>query len=299
MPTNVRRRLFGLLAGSGAATMLLVGCGKSEEKPAAGPERPVAQVETPGKKAETPSAKTVPAQPVSRQQPSLKGFKESVILEPPDTQLRPPDVTAAGKNVAHIFEAVAGKNFSGGLFDQVAFVDAAGKRIDYTATLKTDLGDVQIEFFPDAAPNHVRSFIALAKAGYFDGLPFHASQRLETPEKQWAYLETGCPKGTGEAGYGSVGYWLRPEASDTLTHEAGTVGAWHDEDPDTAAGRFYVTLHKAPAMDGMFTIFGKIKSGLDVAHTINRRPVFEEYPFDRPKEPVVIRQVVIHTTVTP
>ncbi len=141
------------------------------------------------------------------------------------------------------------------------------------------------------------SFIALARAGYYDGLPFHASQRAETGGNPLAYLESGCPKGTGERGYGSVGYWLGPEIDRERVHGVGTVGAWHfSEETDTDAGRFYITLHPAPWMDGDYTIFGKVTRGLDVADTINKRPVFDEVPFDRPKEPVVIREVTIQSS---
>jgi len=57
-----------------------------------------------------------------------------------------------------------------------------------------------------------------------------------------------------------------------------------------------MTLNKAPWMDGQYTIFGKIIQGLDVAHTINRRPAHDDDFKDRPKEPVVIRSVTIETS---
>ena len=65
---------------------------------------------------------------------------------------------------------------------------------------------------------------------------------------------------------------------------------------DSAACKFYISLTKAPGLDGGYTIFGKITKGLDIAHTINRRPVAHEGELsDRPKDPVVIREVTIHT----
>jgi peptidyl-prolyl cis-trans isomerase B (cyclophilin B) len=283
-----RVRLFGAVAlGAAVLAVAFVGCSGESNVPA--PEKPAAKVDgaAPGK--------TVAAQTVSRQR-LQKPFKQAVLLDPPDGQLRPPDRTAGGKNVAQIFEAVAGKANEGGLWDQVDFFDAQGRRLKHTAILKTDLGDIHIELLPEAAPHHVTSFIALARAGYYDGLPFHASQRAETGGNPLAYLESGCPKGTGERGYGSVGYWLEPEIDRELVHGVGTVGAWHfSDESDTDAGRFYITLHPAPWMDGDYTIFGKVTRGLDVADTINKRPVFDEVPFDRPKEPVVIRQVTIQS----
>jgi cyclophilin family peptidyl-prolyl cis-trans isomerase len=63
---------------------------------------------------------------------------------------------------------------------------------------------------------------------------------------------------------------------------------------DSAACKFYICLAKAPGMDGGYTIFGKIISGLDIARTINNRPNVEDGDLsDRPREPVVIRDVAI------
>jgi cyclophilin family peptidyl-prolyl cis-trans isomerase len=281
---------FVALACAGAlALVALSGCTGESKTPE--PAKPVVQIKP---DAVAPQGKTVVAQPVSRQR--QKSFKDAVLLDPPDGQQRPPDLTFSGKNVARIFEAVAGPGNAGGLWDRVELSDAEGRRLKYTAIVKTDLGEIHIGLLPDAAPNHVTSFIALARAGYYDGLPFHISQRSKPAEKPLGYLEAGCPKGTGEAGYGSVGYWLEPEIDRELIHEAGTVGAWHlGTESDADAARFYITLHPAPWMDGAYTIFGRVIRGLDVADAINRRPVLDEEPFDRPKEPVLIRRVVIES----
>src|SRR5262249_23268427 len=108
----------------------------------------------------------------------------------------------------------------------------------------------------------------------------------------WEYLEGGCPVGTGQFGYGSIGYWLKPEIDTQLAHEEGTLGACHD-DLETAACKFYITLGKAPQLDGNYTIFGKIVRGLDVAHVISQRPVFDDDLHSTPREPVIIKSVTI------
>lgn len=225
-------------------------------------------------------------------------FAEAVIREPsPEGEARPPDATVTGKNVPALLHKIAGTKDADGLWDRIHFFTPEGKKIRYTAHLKTDQGIIQIELLGDQAPNHVRNFIALSQAGYYDGLPFHRSVRKEIAKKPWSYIEAGCPKGTGEVGYGSIGYWLKPELSDTLEHEEGTVGAWHSEDIETAACKFYVTLARSPWMDGAFTIFGKIVGGLDVARTINSQPVHDDELGDRPVNPVVIRAVTILSRV--
>ena len=165
--------------------------------------------------------------------------------------------------------------------------------IRYTARLKTDLGNIEIELFALAAPNHVRNFIALAQTGYYNGLSFYRSINEKVEGEPMAYLEGGCPLGSGEFGFGSIGYWLKPEFSaNSLTHEPGTVGAVHGEAVESAACKFYISLSKTPGMDGNYTIFGKITQGLDIAHAINKRTVVDDGDLsDRPKEPVIIREV--------
>ena len=237
--------------------------------------------------------------------PGLKPFREAVVHEVPEGEHRPPDATVNGKSVGKLYEQIAGRDGAPGLFDQVRFLDARGRKIKYHAVLKTDLGDIRIELLGEAAPNHVRSFVALARAGYYDGLPFHKSVKDKLGDKDDAYIEAGCPLGTGELGHGSIGYWLKPELSVDVTHEEGAVGAWHGlarkadqpgtfEDLDNAACKFYVGLTKSPWRDLSFTIFGKTVQGLDVAHKINQRPNHAgQSVTDLPCEPVRIRAVII------
>jgi peptidyl-prolyl cis-trans isomerase B (cyclophilin B) len=280
-----------------AAVPLLVvaGCGKSEPtgKETATPpgQRPAVQIADPSPPKVTPA---IPVSTSGTDQARLQqSFKKAVLFDVPDGEQRPPDLTCAGKNVAKIYESVANK-----LWDDINLLSPDGKILDFQAHIKTDLGTVVIQLYPDKAPNHVRNFIALARAGYYDGLPFHRAYRYQPKEgdksKPLAFLETGCPKGTGEIGYGSIGYWLAPEIDAQLKHEEGAVGAWHSEALETAACKFYITLTPMPLWDGGFTIFGKVTQGLDVARTINSRPVHMDDFGDRPVDPVLIREIKIH-----
>jgi peptidyl-prolyl cis-trans isomerase B (cyclophilin B) len=221
-----------------------------------------------------------------------RSFAEATRAEPPNDWQRPPDLTMTGKSVGKLYSEVL-KNW-----DSYQLADAKGRILPCTATLETDLGSIEISLRPDLAPNHVRSFIALARAGYYDGLVFertvHARSQ-ENPDSEVELIEGGCPLGTGELGVGSIGYWLKAEFSKE-PHEAGTVGACHGADPDTGACRFYICLNKAPFLDGNFTIFGKVTKGLDIAQKVFSLPVRNdpEYPEgDRPQKPVVIRKVTI------
>ncbi len=280
--------VLGSLAALGCSYLVL-GCGKNADDPttkgAAGAPA-------------TPSIALRPDSSASTINPSFLAapFREAVLFEPPEGEQRPPDKTCAGKNVAALFEQVAGQEGVPGLWDKIALRGADGKPLRYSAEVATDLGTIEIELYTEAAPNHVRNFIALAQAGYYAGLPFHRTLNGKVEGQTVAYLEGGCPLGTGEFGYGSIGYWLKPEISAAVTHEEGTVGAPHGETAESAACKFYISLTKAPGMDGASTIFGKVTKGLDIAHTINKRPVVEDGALsDRPKEPVLIRAVTIHS----
>lgn len=280
--------------------LALPGCSPKSDTPETSSKGDAAppKAELKGDQAEAPAPK--PADAVPR--PAEFSFHKSVKLIGPDGENRPPDLTAGGKNVGKMFEAIAGVEGQKGLWDEIQFFTPEGKKIRYSAHLKTDLGTIQIELFSDEAPNHVRNFIALARAGYYEGLCFHRSERKDflKDEKDskptpFYYLEAGCPKGTGEFGYGSIGYWLLSEIKSTRQHEEGTIGAWHAEEMESAACRFYITLSPVPWFDRTYTIFGKIQHGLDIAHTINSRPVHDDG--FRPREPVVLREVTIHSKI--
>lgn len=278
-------------AGSVAAGMLMLvaGCAKdSDQGSQKDSAKPVVKVEP--KKDNL--GKTIPAQTVGLGKAAkLPSFQESVILtdNPPENELRPPNQTHTGKNAVKIFEAIAND-----LWAKTTFTNDAGKRIKYQAVIATEIGDIHLDLNGDAAPNHVRSFVCLAKAGYYDGMAFYYSFNRVVEDSTIAFIESGCPRGTGEVGSGSIGYWLRPEISDKLTHEAGVIGASLGRDPDSAACRFYITAVANPIMDGSYTIFGKVTRGLDVVRTINKRELQED---DRLKQPVLIKSVTIHTVV--
>lgn len=268
--------------------LAIAGCKKAED--AAKTEAPAPAVQPAPKKDN--NGKPVRAQTVARTSaPLLLPFKDAVLLgnDVPAGELPPPDVTCNGKNTVKLFEAIAND-----LWDKANFTDKDGKRIRYQGVIATELGDIRVDLLGDAAPNHVRSFVCLARAGYYDGMSFYYSMCRQVDDYPTGYIETGCPRGTREIGSGSIGYWLRPEPSRKLLHEAGVLGACLGADANSAACRFYLTAVAMPQMDlrGSFTIFGKVTQGLDIVRTINRREVQET---DLLRQPVLIRSVTIQT----
>jgi cyclophilin family peptidyl-prolyl cis-trans isomerase len=222
-------------------------------------------------------------------------FGDATRQEPPPDWQRPPDLTLTGKSVGKLYTQTVA------VWETIRFTSASGKPLAYRARLDTELGEIVIDLRPDLAPNHVRNFVALALVHYYDGLEFertvHARSQ-EEPATEVEILEGGCPLGTGELGVGSIGYWLKAEFSKE-PFDIGTVAACHGEDPDSGACRFFMTLSKAPFLDGHFTVFGKVTSGLDVARRIFTLPVRNDpaYPEgDRPEKAVVIRSMTIETS---
>lgn len=218
-----------------------------------------------------------------------QSFAQATRVEPP-ADWQPPDTTMTGKSVGKLYTEVML------LWNTIRFISPAGKPLEYRALLDTELGSIEIILKPNQAPNHVRSFIALARVGYYDGLVFErAVHEKAEGQPDLELLEAGCPLGTGDVGFGSIGYWLKPEFNDE-THIEGTIGACHEEEADTAACKFYITLSKAPYLDKNFTVFGQVTQGLDVARKILALPLLNDSANregDRPEKPVLIRKVTI------
>jgi peptidyl-prolyl cis-trans isomerase B (cyclophilin B) len=268
---------------SAAILVALAGCGKDADEPVN--KHPAAVLSR-----KDNAGKTIAAQPVARDKaPKLLPFKDAVIFDPPDEEQQPTDTTYTGKNAVKIFESIATD-----LWDKATFTDNQGRRIKYQAILATELGDIHLDLHGNLAPNHVRSFVCLARAGYYDGMGFYYSINRTTEGNKVAFIEAGCPRGTGEYGSGSIGYWLKPEITPKLTHEEGVLVACQNRDPNSAACRFYISAAAMPHLNGEFTVFGKVTRGLDIVHTINKRGVREN---DRLEAPVVIRSVTIQTVL--
>jgi cyclophilin family peptidyl-prolyl cis-trans isomerase len=296
---NVAR---SLAAAALVAILGLAGCGK-QSAPSEQADKPSEGTPAAVKKdSNTDPQPDGPPPADGRHEPFAKATRGGD--DPPPNSNPPPDVTASGKPVYKIYKEVVR------LWDNIRFVTPDGKPIAYSATVETDLGEMEIALRPDVAPNHVRNFVALARSGYYDELFFdrvvHEEEEVEPGKVQVLdAVEAGCPLGTGEPGNGSIGYWLKPEAGKPdagLKHEPGTLGACHGVEADTAACRFYITLCSAPFLDGNFTVFGKVTRGLDVVRKISLQPVIVDDQdvegSHRPEKPVKIKKVTIHTSVT-
>jgi cyclophilin family peptidyl-prolyl cis-trans isomerase/protein-disulfide isomerase len=131
----------------------------------------------------------------------------------------------------------------------------------YTATLKTDKGDIVIQLFAERTPLTVNNFVFLAREGWFDGNTFHRMI-------PGFAAQTGDPSGTG---YGGPGYFIPDEIlPDLQFNAAGWVGM-ANSGRDTNGSQFFITLGPTPELDGKYTLFGQVVTGLEVVEALNPR----------------------------
>ncbi len=137
------------------------------------------------------------------------------------------------------------------------------KTKQYFATFKMAKGgEFVIQLFPDKAPITVNSFVFLAKQGYYDGVTFHRVLKD-------FMAQGGDPTGTGSGG---PGYEFVYEDSGLKFDKAGVV-AMANTGPQTATNgsQFFITFGPQPSLDGGYTIFGQVTSGMDVVNGITKR----------------------------
>ncbi|MHC5037345.1 MAG: peptidylprolyl isomerase [Planctomycetota bacterium] len=124
--------------------------------------------------------------------------------------------------------------------------------------LKTDRGEIVLELFEDDAPNHVANFISLVLEGFYDGLVFH---RVE----DWI-VQGGCPEGIGNGG---PGYRIKAEIT-LRSHQRIAVGMARAWEMDSAGSQFYILKKTMTPLDGKYTIFGRVVSGMETVDRLQK-----------------------------
>lgn len=155
----------------------------------------------------------------------------------------------------------------------------------YTATLETNHGNIDVEFYPEDAPNTVNNFVSLAKDNYYDGTPFH---RIISG----FMIQGGDPTGTGAGG---PGYKFADEPV-RKDYEPGTL-AMANAGPNTNGSQFFICHSDLKGrLPKNYTIFGKVTSGMDVVDAIANVPVQVSRSGERsaPVEPVVLQKVTVN-----
>jgi len=128
-----------------------------------------------------------------------------------------------------------------------------------TLYLDTVYGRVVIAMRPDLAPNHVKQIKELTRKGFYDGVPFHRVI-------EGFMAQTGDPTGTGTGG---SGHKLKAEFSHEK-HLRGVVSMARSSDPDSADSQFFIVFAPAASLDGKYTIWGEVESGMEFVDKIKK-----------------------------
>ncbi|MGA2954695.1 MAG: peptidylprolyl isomerase [Thermodesulfobacteriota bacterium] len=137
-----------------------------------------------------------------------------------------------------------------------------------TAVIETKFGNIEIKFFSDVAPNHVKNFIDLAKKGFYDGTTFH--RVIPGFMIQGGDPNTKNPE-RSRHGMGGPGYALKAEFNEK-PHKRGTLSMARAASPDSAGSQFFVCVAPASFLDKQYTVFGEVVSGMEVADKIVSQP---------------------------
>ena len=146
------------------------------------------------------------------------------------------------------------------------------------AVISTNFGDMVVEFYPDIAPMHVESFMALANEEYFNGTTFHRvipgfmiqggdpNSRNENRATHGTGGRAGKFFGLGNEEDPST--WLIPQEFSDTPHVKGILSMARTNDPNSASSQFFVCHDNANFLDNNYTVFGKVIDGLDIIDEI-------------------------------
>lgn len=134
-----------------------------------------------------------------------------------------------------------------------------------TGKIQTKFGDIEIEFFSDAAPKTVENFVKLAKSGFYDGLAFH---RIVPG----FVIQGGDPNTKNAAnkskwGTGGPGWTVKAEFNKNK-HSRGALSMARSQDPNSAGSQFFIVVKDSNFLDGQYTVFGRVTSGMDTVDKI-------------------------------
>lgn len=154
------------------------------------------------------------------------------------------------------------------------FLNATPDEMRRTVTLQTTLGSIRIQMQPDWAPNHVRNFLKLVSTGWYDGTAFH---RLV----KGFVVQGGMPNTRSSGPAHPADRWvhtLKGEFRPDIKHVRGIVSMARGDDPDSADTSFFLMLGDAPYLDGKYSAFGKVVSGMEVLDAFEKEEVDGETP---------------------
>jgi len=154
-------------------------------------------------------------------------------------------------------------------------LSAAAKKAPIVV-LETNVGKIELQMFPKAAPLAVENFVTHVKKGYYNGLIFHRVIK-------GFMIQGGDPTGTGRGGESIWHKEFKNEYAPNLTFDKPFLLAMANHGPNTNGSQFFITTAPAPHLNGGYTIFGKVVKGQKVVQKIENvttsagdRPMFDQ-----------------------
>ena len=154
------------------------------------------------------------------------------------------------------------------------------------AEVYTTAGQINLRFFPDVAPNHVKNFIDLSQKGFYNNTKFHRVIPGFVIQGGDPNTISGDPRTWGTGGSESN---VKAEFN-RIPHKRGILSMARSGHPDSASSQFFICVADVPSLDNQYTVFGEVTQGMDVVDKIVNAPTVGQ---DRPKEPTAITKVVI------
>ena len=199
---------------------------------------------------------------------ALPMFAQTETKAPPKVNARPTSTPAA---VAEPFDKADVKTMS-----------------SKCVTLDTEAGAIELELYPEHAPESVRSFLNLAATGLFDGTSFSrvVPGFVIQGGNMWSREGGKVSRAIGERGRRTV-----PDEPNKILHERGILSLARPDEPNQATTDFFILVKEAPYLDGKFAAFGRVTKGMEVVDAINKAPVIDE----KPDKPVRVRKATVST----
>jgi cyclophilin family peptidyl-prolyl cis-trans isomerase len=189
------------------------------------------------------------------------------------------------------------------------------------ARMDTDAGKILLVFYPELAPNHVGNFVHLSRTGFYDGSKFHRIVPGFVIQGGDPNSKDSDPRNDGMGGptmsdvltaedmvlvqqvndlLDTKGYLgldgpanLKAEFSKTVKHSRGSLSMARSQNVDSAGSQFFICVAATAQLDGSYTIFGQVVTGMDVADVIVNAEKNSAAGRDAPRTPVAIQKVTI------
>ena len=134
-----------------------------------------------------------------------------------------------------------------------------------TGIIATKFGEIKVEFYPEYAPKAVENFRKLANRTFYDGLIFH--RIVPNFVIQGGDPNTRDVNNRSRWGTGGPGWNIKAEFNKNK-HIRGTLSMARSQDPDSAGSQFFIVLKDSNFLDGQYTVFGRVISGMEIVDKI-------------------------------